>query len=220
MVETLKSSILGNMQDPYKQSRGERQRNVDLLQMLEFSEANKFIGEYNSSVAPIARVNKRMAMRDTQQQGVLKAKQGTHGKSNQLPLAAAAYENGKTNQALKNLKHALPSDPYHLQHAPQTPPRQLAASNEDESPWAFYTQEKQFMKTPIRGQVGGTQMAQYQQPTITPPTEISPTESEWSFDDVEQTIIPYDRYAVAKKFATAAAQEYVTLLMHLQTSES
>lgn len=204
VVETLKSSIVGDMQDPHKQGKEERQRNVDLHQMLEFSEADKFIGEYKSSGMPIAELNNRMALRDTEEQGVLRAKHGTHGKNNQLQLAATTYENGKTNQGIKNLKHALPSDLYHLKHAPQTPPRQLAVSNEDESPWAFYTQEKQFMRTPIRGQVLGTQIAQYQQPTITSLTELGR-----SFNDVEQTIIPYDRYAVAKKFATAVAQEYV-----------
>lgn len=212
VVENLRAGIMADLQDPYKQDKKERQRNVDLLQVLEFAEAEKFIGEhkmeYKLSSMPNAELNKRVAMYDADAQRVLKGKQDKQEKHNQLQMTAVAYADGNKNELLKNLKHAHPSDIYHSKHAPKTPPRQLAASNDDNSSIVFYTQERQFLRTPPRGQVGGTQMAQYQKPSIT-----SPTGSDWSCDDVQQTIVPYNTHEVAKKygnmFKTAALKEYV-----------
>lgn len=206
-VQTLKAGIEAELRDPNKQGKGQRQRNMDLLKVLNFSEGEKFMGQYGPRAMPCDLLYKRVPKPKMHEEKIIRAhqekqtKQSKHEKQNQQNqqlMGAFSYKmpNDDKKAALMNLKHAQPGDLYHLKDIPQ--PSQTAQrtplANYESPPNGFHTQVNQLKPIQMRGELEGPRMALYNQHSINSATE--------SYEK------PYNTGA-AEAFATTAPEEYV-----------
>ena len=203
-VQTLKAGIEAELRDPTKQVRGQRQRNMDLLKVIDFSEGKKFMGQYAPWAIPRDLLYKNMPKPETREKKLIRAhkekqtKQPKHEKQNQQAIGAFSYKmtNDDKKAALRDPKHAQPGDLYRLKDTPQSSQtaQRTPLAKYESPPNGFYTQVNQLKPTHMRREVEGPRMALYNQHSINSASE--------SYGK------PCNAGA-AETFATAAPEEYV-----------